>query len=223
MNVLELKNINKTYQIGKENEVHALKNINVSFSTNEMVAIIGVSGSGKTTLLNILGQMDSPTAGTILYKEKEVKFTKAESADFRNRVLGFIPQEIGLLANETVFENVSIPLMFNKNIKWSSIKSMVMKALTEVGMEKYIKRKVSTLSGGQKQRIAIARAIVNNPSLILADEPTGALDSVTAQEILNVFKALKNSDRTIVLVTHDLNIAANCDRIIKISDGEISI
>lgn len=221
MTVLQLQNINKIYQAGKENEVHALKNVNVSFSTNEIVAIVGVSGSGKSTLLNILGQMDVPTSGSLLYRGSKADFTKSKSAAFRNKALGFIPQEIGLLSNETVFDNVCIPLAFNKNIKLNQVKGLVEKALTEVGMEKFTKRKVSTLSGGQKQRIAIARAIVNQPDLILADEPTGALDSATAQDILTVFKKLKNEDRTIIIVTHDMSIADNCDRIIKISDGKI--
>ncbi len=221
MTVLELENINKVYQAGKQNEVHALKNINVSFATNEIVAIIGVSGSGKSTLLNILGQMDVPTSGKIKYKGKELEFTKAQSATFRNEALGFIPQEIGLLSNETVYENVSIPLMFNKNIKMKQIKPLVKGALAQVGMNGYEKRKIRTLSGGQKQRIAIARSIINEPKLILADEPTAALDSNTANEIMTLFKNLKNESRTIIIVTHDLNIAKSCDRIIKLKDGEI--
>lgn len=221
MAVLELKNINKIYNEGKSNQVHALKDINLSLSTNEIVAIVGVSGSGKSTLLNIIGQMDSATSGQYVYAGEKVPDSESGRAYFRNHILGYIPQDIGLLANETVLDNVSIPLLFNPQVKQKEIKSRVLNILQEVGMRDFLNRKIKTLSGGQKQRIAIARAIVNRPTLILADEPTGALDTKTAFEIMDVFRKLKSDSRTIVLVTHDPKIAAQCDRIVEIQDGRI--
>lgn len=223
MENVKLVQVDKYYQKGKKNEVHALQNVNAVFHTGEMVAIVDVSGSGKSTLLNLLSQMDSLTSGQIYYQDREISGMDAkQQAHFRNEVIGYIPQDIGLLANDTVLDNVEIPLLFNKKIKSHHMKQLVREALDRVGMADYIIRKVKTLSGGQKQRVAIARAIVNNPALILADEPTGALDTKTAAEIVEVFRSLVNDQTTVVIVTHDPRVAAQCDRVFEMADGVLT-
>lgn len=223
MENVKLVQVNKYYQKGKKNEVHALKNVCAVFHTGEMVAIVGVSGSGKSTLLNLLSQMDSLTSGQIYYQDREISgMDSKQQAHFRNEVIGYIPQDIGLLANDTVLDNVEIPLLFNKKVRSRQMKQLVRGALDRVGMADYIKRKVKTLSGGQRQRVAIARAIVNGPALILADEPTGALDTTTAAEIMTVFRSLTGDRTTVVIVTHDPRVAVQCDRILEMADGVLT-
>lgn len=219
--MIELKNVEKVYNKGKENEVRALKNINLSINDGEMVAVIGESGSGKSTLLHILGGLDKPDSGEILYQGEKVKFSKANwMAEYRNKKVGFVLQNFGLLSEESVLENVCIPLYFNSG-SVRQMKSKALESLKLVGIDDLAKRKVKHLSGGQMQRVAIARALVNNPGIILADEPTGALDSDTTEEIMSVFTNLNKSGRTIVIVTHDPIVASTCPKLIKISDGVI--
>ncbi len=186
-----------------------------------MSAIIGKSGAGKTTLLHILACIDSYESGEYYLDEKLVKkLSERQSAEIRNEKIGIVMQDFALVDDFTAIENVLLPLDFSKKKKPNS-REKALNALKSVGMEQYAKKPVNKLSGGQKQRVAIARAIVNEPSIILADEPTGALDSKTAGEIMSVFKSLNSEGKTVVIVTHDMGVAKQCERIIEISDGRI--
>lgn len=219
--IIQLQSICKTYNNGKSNAFLALQNIDISFETGKMYAVCGTSGAGKTTLLNIIGLADTATSGQYFLDGKNVESASdAKQAELRNRYFGYVLQDHALLEAETVYENVSIPLIFSKK-KSKSFQSLVRAALEAVGMENHIKTQVSKLSGGQKQRVAIARAIVNEPKIILADEPTGALDSKTAASIFDLFRQIADSGRTVVIVTHDLQLAARCDRQIVLKDGAV--
>lgn len=221
MNALTLKNIGKIYNKGKNNACEALKNIDLEIESGELIAVIGQSGSGKSTLLHILGCIDTPTSGELSAFGKQVNFKSAKAlANYRNKKIGFVLQDFGLILGETALENVCVPLLFS-DIRFSKTKKMALDALNMLGIANLANKRANQLSGGQKQRVAIARALVNNPDIILADEPTGALDSKTAADILGVFKQINSEGKTVVIVTHDLGIAQQCNRIIKISDGEI--
>lgn len=219
--MIKLNNIHKFYNAGKVNEFEALKGVSLEIEEGEMSAIIGKSGAGKTTLLHILACIDSYESGEYFLDEKLVKkLSERQSAEIRNEKIGIVMQDFALVDDFTAIENVLLPLDFSKQKKPNS-REKAMNALKSVGMEQYAKKPVNKLSGGQKQRVAIARAIVNEPSLILADEPTGALDTKTSAKIMDVFRKLHSEGKTIVIVTHDMGVAKQCERIIEISDGKI--
>ena len=219
--MIEIKNITKIYNPGKSNEFTALKDISLTIGDGEMTAIIGKSGAGKSTLLHIMACIDNYQNGEYRIDGTLVKqLSERDSARIRNEKIGMVMQDFALVEDFSALENVLLPLAFAKNKK-SDRRETAMKALSSVGMAEYAKKPVNKLSGGQKQRVAIARAIVNEPSMILADEPTGALDSKTSAEIMEVFKSLNRQGKTVVIVTHDLEVARQCGRIIEISDGRI--
>lgn len=214
--MITIKDLCKTY--GKGNTVvKALDSVNLTISDGEFIAIIGKSGSGKTTLLNLIGGLDTATSGNITFDNEDItKMKDHVLADFRLRKIGFVFQFFDLIPELTAQENIILPLRLakKKNSDWQSI-------ATQLHIEDKLKSYPSELSGGQQQRVAIARALINNPKLILADEPTGALDSKTAAEIMELFRELNKNGHTVIIVTHDLEIANQCDRIIEISDGKI--
>ena len=220
--MIEIKNLVKIYNKGKTNEFCALKGIDLSFEEGEMVAIIGKSGAGKSTLLHILAAIDSYDKGSYLVDGVSVGDLKEkERARFRNQKMGIVMQDYALIDEYTIEENVQIPLIFGK-VKGNDVRrEKIMTALENVGLAELAKKPVRQLSGGQKQRVAIARALVNNPTFLLADEPTGALDSKTSGEIMDVFEKLNQGGKTVIIVTHDMEVAARCGRVIEISDGEI--
>ena len=219
--MIKLTNIKKTYNPKKTNEFEALHNISLEIQDGEMVAVIGKSGAGKSTLLHILACIDSYEDGEYRIDGTLVKkLSERKLAQIRNEKIGMVMQDFALVEDFTAIENVMLPLDFAKRKK-PNRKQIAMDALKSVGMDSMAKKPVNKLSGGQKQRVAIARAIVNQPSVILADEPTGALDSKTAQEIMEVFKELHQQVKTVIIVTHDMGVAEQCDRIIEIADGQI--
>ena len=219
---IEIKNLVKIYNKGKTNEFCALKGIDLSIEEGEMVAIIGKSGAGKSTLLHILAAIDSYDKGSYLVDGVSVGDLKEKDrARFRNQKIGIVMQDYALIDEYTIEENVQIPLIFGK-VKGNDVRrEKIMTALENVGLAELAKKPVRQLSGGQKQRVAIARALVNNPAFLLADEPTGALDSKTSGEIMDVFEKLNQGGKTVIIVTHDMEVAARCGRVIEISDGEI--
>ena len=220
--MIEIKNLVKIYNKGKTNEFCALKGIDLSIDEGEMVAIIGKSGAGKSTLLHILAAIDSYDKGSYLVDGVSVGDLKEKDrARFRNQKIGIVMQDYALIDEYTIEENVQIPLIFGK-VKGNDVRrEKIMTALKNVGLDELAKKPVRQLSGGQKQRVAIARALVNNPTFLLADEPTGALDSKTSGEIMDVFEKLNQGGKTVIIVTHDMEVAARCGRVIEISDGEI--
>ncbi len=219
--MVEILNVTKTYNPKKSNEFTALKNVSLTIEDGEMVAIIGTSGAGKSTLLHILACIDSYQGGEYKIDGTVVKkLSEKRAAQIRNDKIGMVMQDFALVEDFSAIENVLLPLNFAKKKK-PNRRELAMNALKSVGMDEFAKKPVNKLSGGQKQRVAIARAIVNMPSLILADEPTGALDTKTSSEIMGVFKKLNSEGKTIVIVTHDPKVAEQCERIIEISDGEI--
>ena len=219
--MIEIKNLVKIYNKGKTNEFCALKGIDLSIEEGEMVAIIGKSGAGKSTLLHILAAIDSYDKGSYLVDGVSVGDLKEKDrARFRNQKIGIVMQDYALIDEYTIEENVQIPLIFGK-VKGNDVRrEKIMTALENVGLAELAKKPVRQLSGGQKQRVAIARALVNNPAFLLADEPTGALDSKTSGEIMDVFEKLNQGGKTVIIVTHDMEVAARCGRVIEISDGE---
>ena len=220
--MIEIKNLVKIYNKGKTNEFCALKGIDLSIEEGEMVAIIGKSGAGKSTLLHILAAIDSYDKGSYLVDGVSVGDLKEKDrARFRNQKIGIVMQDYALIDEYTIEENVQIPLIFGK-VKGNDVRrEKIMTALKNVGLDELAKKPVRQLSGGRKQRVAIARALVNNPAFLLADEPTGALDSKTSGEIMDVFEKLNQGGKTVIIVTHDMEVAARCGRVIEISDGEI--
>lgn len=220
MSIIELRNISRSF--GKENsKVEALKNISLKIEKGEMIAITGPSGSGKSTLLNILGCLDTVDEGQYLLNGEEVNnFGNNKLAKLRNSTFGFVVQYFALIDDYTVFENVKVPLNYSVN-KRKNKKEDIEKVLSKLKILDKKNCYPSEISGGQSQRTAIARAIINNPEIILADEPTGALDRKTGEEVLELFEELNKNGKTIVIVTHDMNIAKRCNRIIEIEDGKI--
>ncbi|WPX09073.1 ABC transporter ATP-binding protein [Anaerocellum danielii] len=218
--MIELYEIYKVYKMGNE-DVYALNNVTLKILKNEFVAILGPSGSGKSTLMNIIGCLDTPTSGTYLLEGKEVnKLSDNQLAEIRNSKIGFIFQQFNLIPQLTALENVELPLIY-KGVKKSERHKLAKEALEKVGLSNRLNHRPKQLSGGQQQRVAIARALVTNPSVILADEPTGNLDSKSGSEIMQIFEQLYNQGCTIVLITHDISIASYAKRIIKIHDGKI--
>ncbi len=219
--LIELKDIYKIYVMGDE-EVHANDGISLTVNRGEFVAIVGKSGSGKSTLMDIIGALDVPTYGTYLLNGEDVDMmTDDQLADIRNRMIGFVFQQYNLLPKSNLLENVELPLLYAK-VPSNERRERAMEALERVGLANIWKKYPRQLSGGQQQRVSIARALAGNPSLILADEPTGALDSRTSREVLNFLKELNNDGHTIVMVTHDSSIAMEAKRVVRISDGKIN-
>lgn len=219
--MIQIKNLVKIYNKGDTNAFEALHGISVTIKDNEMVAIIGKSGAGKSTLLHIIACIDNYDDGEYFLDEKLIKNMKdKELAQIRNEKIGLVMQDYALVDDFTAIENVLLPLDFAKT-KVPNRKKIAEKALEDVGMEKLKNKPVKKLSGGQKQRVAIARAIVNQPSVLLADEPTGALDSDTSAEIMELLKNLNRQGITIIIITHDVGVASSCDRTIEIADGNI--
>ena len=220
MAVIKLVNITKVYQMGME-EVHALRGVSLEIGRNEYVAIMGPSGSGKSTLMNIIGCLDTPTAG--LYELNNLNVSDMndnELAKVRNKEIGFVFQTFNLLARSDVLHNVELPLIYG-GIGSGERKRMAKEALMRVGLGDRMTHKPNELSGGQRQRVAVARALVTRPSILLADEPTGNLDSKTGEEIMGLFEDLHREGNTIILVTHEADIAAHAHRVVRIHDGKI--
>lgn len=219
--MIKLENITKIYKMG-DTEVHALDGVSIHIKAHEFVSIIGPSGSGKSTLMNMIGCLDVPTSGECLLDGVAVsKMTDNQLADLRNKKIGFIFQQYNLLSKLTAYENVELPLIY-RGIPAEEREKMVKTALSRVGLLDKMKHKPTELSGGQQQRVSIARALSANPALILADEPTGALDSKSGIEIMQMLHDLHEEGNTVVVITHDLNIAKQAERIITIRDGKIT-
>ena len=218
--LIKLEDIRRYYKVGTE-EVHALNGVSFEVSKGEYLAIIGQSGSGKSTLMNVLGCLDTPTAGRYWLNGKDVSgMSDNELADIRNVEIGFIFQTFQLLPRETALGNVELPLIY-RGLRAKERRERARNALDQVGLSHRVTHKPNELSGGQRQRVAIARALVTEPSLLLADEPTGNLDSATGQEIIQLFEQLHRAGHTICLVTHEPTLAARCPRAIRLSDGLI--
>ncbi|MBS9522843.1 ABC transporter ATP-binding protein [Litoribacter ruber] len=216
--VIETNDIQKVYRMGAE-EVHALKSISITVNRGEYVAFMGPSGSGKSTLMNIIGCLDTPSAGTYILNNKDVSdMTENELAEIRNREIGFVFQTFNLLPRATCLENVALPLIYAGYGKTERHDKAYM-ALKNVGLADRVSHKPNELSGGQRQRVAIARALVNDPSIILADEPTGNLDTKTSYDIMGLFEELHSKGNTIIMVTHEDDIAHYAHRIVRLRDG----
>ena len=218
--VIEIADMTKTYIMGKT-KVHALRGLSLTIRAGEYVAIIGASGSGKSTLMNMIGLLDHPTSGTYRIRGRETsKLRDNEMADMRNAEIGFVFQRFNLLARTTAQRQVQLPL-FYAGVPARRAKAMALEALERVGLGDRTHHRPDELSGGQQQRVAIARALVNNPSILLADEPTGALDTKTGEEVMNLFGDLHAQGMTLIVVTHDMEIAARASRIVTLRDGVI--
>ena len=218
--MIDLKNIYKIYKLG-ENEVFALNDVSLHIDRHEFVSIIGPSGSGKSTLMNILGCLDVPSKGTYTLDGKLVAGkTDDELAEIRNNMIGFVFQGFNLLPKLSAVENVELPLIY-KNVPAAERRKRAKEALEKVGLGERVNHKPTELSGGQQQRVAIARALVTNPPIILGDEPTGNLDSKVGKEVMDIFKDLHAQGNTIILITHDSDVAAQAKRIVRIQDGKL--
>ncbi len=216
--MISVKELRKTYIMGTE-KVHALQSITVDIEKNEYLALMGPSGSGKSTLMNLLGCLDTPSSGEYYLNNINVStMTDSELAEVRNKEIGFVFQTFNLLPRLTALENVGLPLVY-AGIRKSKRKEMAMNALESVGLADRVTHKPNELSGGQRQRVAIARALVNNPSIILADEPTGNLDSKTSMELMGLFEKIHQNGNTVIVVTHEQDIAQHTHRIIRLRDG----
>lgn len=218
--MLEIKDLHKSYAIG-DSSLHVLKGVNLAVNTGEMVAIMGSSGSGKSTLLNIIGMLDEADSGSYVLDGLAIEnLTEKKAAVYRNKFLGFIFQSFNLINYKNAIENVALPLYY-QGIKRKERLELAKFHLKKVGLEKWSQHLPKELSGGQKQRIAIARALAANPKLLLADEPTGALDTKTSHEIMDFIQQLNDEGKTILMVTHEEDIASMCKRIIRLRDGII--
>jgi len=216
--MISLSNITKTYKTGNF-DLTVLKGITLEITTGEMVAIMGPSGSGKSTLMNIVGCLDKPTSGSYSLDGQEVaRLDDNQLAEIRNRKIGFVFQQFNLLARTTALRNVELPMIYSGG---KNREARAKSALERVGLGDRMDHRPNQLSGGQQQRVSIARALVNDPSVIMADEPTGALDTRTGEEIMAIFQALNEEGKTVVMVTHEEDIAEHCRRIVRFKDGEI--
>lgn len=217
-NIITIENISKVYKMGDE-IIKALKSVSLAIDKNEYVALMGPSGSGKSTLMNILGCLDSPTSGTYILNDIDVSsMSDGELAEVRNKQIGFVFQTFNLLPRLSALDNVALPLVYAGYSKQQRIEKAT-EALNKVGLGDRMTHKPNELSGGQRQRVAIARALVNDPAIILADEPTGNLDTKTSVEIMGIFERIHNAGNTIIVVTHEPDIADHAHRIIKLRDG----
>jgi len=218
-NVIELKDINKYYKL-KDDKLHALKSVNLEIEQGDFLVIMGKSGSGKTTLLNLLGLLDSFDSGQYIFNGKDVtNFNENERSELRNNYMGFIFQQFHLIDSLTIAQNVELPLLYKGKVPAKERDEAVDKYLEIVGLSEKKNQFPTELSGGQQQRIAIARALINNPYVIFADEPTGALDSNTSTEIMEILKKLNEDNKTIIMVTHDRDLVSYANKVIQIKDG----
>jgi putative ABC transport system ATP-binding protein len=221
MSVIRVTGVTKDYQLGR-NRVHALRGVNLTVEPGEMIAVMGASGSGKSTLMNVLGCLDVPTAGDYFLDDVHVNgLSGNELADLRNSKLGFVFQGFNLLARTTALENVELPLLYDRSGRKRDTRALAAAALERVGLGERVEHQPNELSGGQQQRVAIARALVTQPKLLLADEPTGNLDSRTSIEIMALFQELNDQGITILIVTHELDIATYVKRRVEVRDGRI--
>jgi len=219
--IIKINNLKKIYSIGNI-KVNALNRIDLEVKKGEFVSIMGPSGSGKSTLMNIIGCLDTPTSGLYLLDNQDVSKLRDNSlAEIRNKKIGFVFQTFNLLSKSNIIDNVDLPLIYSKNKLTKTKKELIHEVILSLGLEGRQRHKPSELSGGQRQRVAIARALVNNPAIILADEPTGNLDSHTGEEIMAIFQDLNEHGRTIFIVTHELDIAKHTKRIIYLKDGMV--
>ena len=219
--LIQMTDIRKEYKMGDE-IVYANDGVNLDIDKGEFVAIVGKSGSGKSTLMNIIGALDVPTSGKYLLGGKDVgKLSDNQLADIRNKMIGFVFQQYNLLPRMNLLENVELPLLY-AHVSSHERENRAMEALEKVGLAEKAKQKPNQLSGGQQQRVSIARALAANPSLILADEPTGALDSKTSRQVLDFFKKIHEEGNTVIMITHDNSIAIEAKRVIRIADGKIN-
>ncbi|WP_343751862.1 ABC transporter ATP-binding protein [Clostridium cadaveris] len=220
-NIIILKNVNKSYTVG-ENSLHVLKDINLTVEKGQFIAILGASGSGKSTLMNIIGCMDTTDEGEYFIEDIAIHdCNDNELARVRNKNIGFIFQKYHLIPQYNVLQNVMMPLLI-RGISRKEAERIAIDNLKRVGLEDRVSHRPNELSGGQQQRVAIARALVTKPAILLADEPTGALDSVTGKEILSLFKELNDTGNTIIMITHDTNVAKESKKILHLNDGVLS-
>lgn len=218
--IIRIEGIRKIYKLGNQ-QVRALDGVDITIHENEYVAIMGPSGSGKSTMMNILGCLDTPTEGVYMLNGTDVsRMDDSQLADVRNREIGFVFQSFNLLPKYTAIENVALPLIY-AGITRQEREERARKALEEVGLQQRMEHKPAELSGGQRQRVAVARALINRPSIILADEPTGNLDTKTSIEVMNLFEQIYNNGNTVIVVTHEEDIALHARRIIRLRDGKI--
>jgi putative ABC transport system ATP-binding protein len=219
-NVIHLESISKNYRVGTQ-VVHALKNISLDIFRGEYVAIMGASGSGKSTLMNIIGCLDTATSGSYILNKRDVsRLSDNQLAEIRNKEIGFVFQVFNLLPRSSALENVMLPMVYS-GIRKNERKNRAVNTLTDVGLADRMSHQPNELSGGQRQRVAIARALVNHPSLLLADEPTGNLDSKISEEIMKLFAEIHRKGNTLLMVTHEEDIARHAHRVVKLKDGEI--
>lgn len=219
--VIRVSALKKTYTMG-DNTVHALNNVSLTVEPGEMIAVMGTSGSGKSTLMNVLGCLDTPTSGSYVLDGVRVDgMSRNQLADLRNEKLGFIFQSFNLISRTSALDNVELPLLYDRRNRWTDTRTMAREALEQVGLGARIDHHPSELSGGQQQRVAIARALVTQPALLLADEPTGNLDSRTTVEVMALFQQLNDRGITILLVTHEPEVAQYAKRVVVMKDGRI--
>lgn len=223
-NLIELTNVSKVYKDSNQ-IIHALQGVDLTLNNPEMLAIIGPSGCGKSTLVNIIGLLLEPSSGTLKIHGDDISnLSEQQKAKLRNKLFGYVTQDFALIEDYTVFHNIRIPLMFSESkLSRKQQRESVISTLTSIGMEDYIDRKVSKLSGGERQRISIARAIVNNPQVIIADEPTGSLDEHNYKIIYDLLRSFVDSGKLVILVTHNMALAEKSDRILFLNNGKLNL